>query len=304
MKLKDFRKSLKGKVGLSSAFSILLALLVLNFLAWLIVYDLSRTDFLEVTFFDIGQGDAIFIETPQKYQILIDGGPNSTILEKIDKELPFWDNTLDLIILTHPEHDHLLGLLEVLKRYQVENILWTGVQRETAEFQEWQRLIKKEEREGTKIKIVQAHQKINLSIYEIDRFLEILWPLENLAGQEVNNVNNTSVVVKLVFGENSFLFTGDVYKSVEREFVDREVDIDSDILKVSHHGSKTSSDEVFIREVSPEIAVISCGKDNPYGHPHPETLETLEKYGINTLRTDINGDIKIISNRNKLTPIY
>jgi len=290
MKLKDFRKSLREKVGLGSAFSILLALLILNFLAWLIVYDLSRTEFLEVTFFDVGQGDAIFIETPQNHQILIDGGPDSAVLEKINKELPFWDNTLDLIILTHPEHDHLSGLLEILKRYQVENILWTGVQKETAEFEEWQRLIQEE---GAKIKIAQAPQEIKIPKCHLCN-LEILWPLENLAGREVSNVNNTSIIAKLVFGKNSFLFTGDVYKSVEKEFVNREVDIDSDILKVSHHGSKTSSDEDFIREVSPEIAVIQCGKDNFYGHPHSETLETLEKYGINILRTDISGDIKII----------
>jgi len=119
--------------------------------------------------------------------------------------------------------------------------------------------------------------------------------LENLNGKEAKNVNDTSVVAKLSFDEISFLFTGDIYKSAEKELIERGFEIGSDILKVSHHGSKTSSDEDFIREVSPEIVIISCGKDNSYGHPHPETLETLEKYG-KVFRTDLNGNIKIISN--------
>ena len=125
-------------------FIILGILLGLNALAWLAVYNLSQARLLEVDFFDTGQGDAIFIETPQNYQILIDGGPDSTILEKLNKEMPFWDRTIDLIILTHPEKDHMAGLIEVLKRYKVENILWTGIVRDTAEYKEWQKSIQKE----------------------------------------------------------------------------------------------------------------------------------------------------------------
>ncbi|GAH21548.1 unnamed protein product, partial [marine sediment metagenome] len=112
---------------------ILSFLFLLNILAWLAVYDLNKPQLLEVNFFDVGQGEVIFIETPSRHQILIDGGPSSVILEKLTENLPFWDRTIDLIILTHPEHDHLAGLIEVLKRYKVENILWTGVVRDTAE---------------------------------------------------------------------------------------------------------------------------------------------------------------------------
>jgi competence protein ComEC len=248
---------------------------------------------LEVNFFDVGQGDAIFIETPERHQILIDGGSTSIILKKLGKEMPFWDRTIDLIILTHPEHDHLAGLIEILKRYKVENILWTGVQRDTAGFREWQKLI---EEEKAKIFIAQAGQKIHLSRFNLDKYIEVLYPFENLEGKKFKNTNNTSIIAKLVFSENSFLFTGDAYKSVELSLVEKGMDIDSDVLKVGHHGSKTSSTSEFIEKVSPEIAVISVGKDNNYGHPHPETLETLEKYDINVLRTDINGDVKIISN--------
>jgi competence protein ComEC len=268
-------------------YSILGFLFFLNILAWLAVYDLKGPQLLEVNFFDVGQGDAIFIEGPQRHQILIDGGSSSIILEKLAKEMPFWDRTIDLVVLTHPEKDHLAGLIEVLKRYKVENILWTGIIRDTPEFKEWEKLI---ENEGAEIFIAKSGQKIACEFS-----LDVLYPFENLEGQELKDSNNTSIVAKLIFGENSFLFTGDAYKSVERELLAKEIDIDSDILKVAHHGSKTSSSEEFIAEVSPETAVISVGKNNTYGHPHQEVLDTLKKYGIKILRTDLEGDIKIFS---------
>lgn len=279
----------------NSALIILGILFGLNALAWLAVWDLSKgAELLEVTFFDIGQGDAIFIETPQRYQILIDGGPDSTILEKLGDEMPFWDRTIDLIILTHPEHDHIFGLIEVLKRYKVENILWTGVLRDTAEYEEWIKSIAEEE---AKIYIAKSGLRIFGDSTSRGRSnLDILYPFEGLEGETVSNTNNTSVIARLVFGKTSFLFTGDIYKSVERELIKENTYIESDVLKVAHHGSKTSSAPEFIEAVSPEIAVIQAGVDNSYGHPSPETLEILEKYDITIFRTDINGDIKIISN--------
>jgi len=271
-------------------------LFLLNILAWLVVYDLKNPQLLEVNFFDVGQGDAIFIETSKRHQILIDGGPSSAILEKLGKEMSFLDRTIDLIILTHPEKDHLAGLIEVLKKYRVENILWTGVIRHTPTFEEWQKLIEEERARGdAQIKIAKSGQKITSP----GLVMKILYPPESLEGKEFADSNDTSIVAKLVFGGNSFLFTGDAYKSVERELVKEGIDIDSDILKVSHHGSKTSSSEDFIKAVSPETAVISVSKGNIYGHPHQEVLEILQKYGITILRTDLDGDIKIISDGTK-----
>lgn len=272
---------------------IIFTLLFLNILTWLAVYNLSQPKFWEVTFFNVGQGDAIFIETPEAHQILIDGGPGSVILEKLGEEMPFWDRSIDLIILSHPEQDHLVGLLEVLKRYQVENILWTGVQRATPEFKEWERLIKEERAE-----IFIA--KVGQQIWAAETVFEILFPFENLEGQEFKNINNTSIILRLIFGDNSFLFTGDAYKSVEREILEKGIDVDSDVLKISHHGSKTSSAQEFIERVSPKIAVISLSENNLYHHPHEATLETLEKYGITVLRTDKEGDIKFFSDGKKI----
>jgi competence protein ComEC len=281
-------------MGKNFSLVILSLLLALNILAWIVVFDLSKIQPLEVVFFDVGQGDSIFIETPKKQQILIDGGPGSAILEKLGTEMPFYDNTLDLIILTHPEKDHLAGLLEVLKRYKVENILWTGIIRDTAEWKLWERKILEKK---ASIKIAQAGQKI----FAAKAVLEILYPFENLAGQEFEDSNETSIVSRLVFGENSFLFTGDIRKSEEKALLEQRANLDSDVLKVAHHGSKTSNSKEFIEKVSPEIAVISLGKENSYGHPHQEVLDILEDYGIKVLRTDQHGNIKIISDGKKLT---
>ncbi len=264
---------------------ILSILLFLNILAWATVYDLSGSD-LEVVFLDVGQGDAIFIETPQNHQILIDGGPGSAVLRELGEEMPFWDRTIDLVILTHPEHDHMSGLIEVMKRYKVKNILWTGVLLDTAEYKEWQKLIQEEK---ANIYIARAGQRIEGGSTSIN----ILHPLENIAGKETGNTNNTSVITRLVFRENSFLFMGDAYQSVERDLLGNGAEVDSDVLKVGHHGSKTSSAPEFIEAVSPSVAVIQCGEDNPYGHPHSVTLENLA--GIEILRTDLQGSAKIIS---------
>jgi competence protein ComEC len=275
-------------------------LFFLNILAWWIVFDLSKPQFLEVNFFDVGQGDAIFIQTPQRHQILIDGGPDSKILEKLAKEMPFWDRSIDLIILTHPERDHLVGLIEVLKSYNVENIFWTGIKRDIPEFKEWEEAIKNEK---AKVFIAKAGQKI---IFQNGK-IEILFPFESLENQILENSNDTSIVTKLNFNQNSFFFTGDISKSAEEELVNHYQNLKSDVLKVAHHGSKNSNSVEFLEKVLPDIAVISVGKKddskpdcdnkerNPYGHPNCEVLERLKNFGTNILRTDEDGDIKIIS---------
>lgn len=269
-------------------------LFFLNILAWIIVFDSSKPRLLAVNFFDVGQGDAIFIETPKRQQILIDGGPGSKILEKLGKEIPFWDRDIDLVILTHPEADHLSGLIEILKKYKVNSILWTGVVRDTPEYKEWKELIGKE---GAKIYFSKAGQKIKMS----NRIsIDILYPFENIEGKEIKDSNDTSIIGHLIFNNNSFLFTGDASEKTEKELLNAKLEIASDVLKIGHHGSKTSSSAEFLDKISPELAVIQVGKNNSYGHPTQEVLEKLKKYGIRILRTDEMGDIKIISDGEKL----
>ena len=270
-------------------------LLSFNVLAWAEVYDLSKPARLEVNFFDVGQGDAIFITTPSKQQILIDGGPSSAILEKISKAMPFYDRSIDLVVFTHPDPDHLLGLIDVLRSYKIGAVGNTGIKSSKSGFISWQT-------EVSENKIQEFYlTKGNVIKFSDDSYIKILAPFEDFKGKEAADANSSSLVMKLVFGRKSFLITGDSPKSVEEEMLEKEKEIlDSDVLKVGHHGSKTSTSEAFLVAVSPEVAVIQVGKDNRYGHPNQEVLETLERYGIRILRTDQLGDIKITTDGNSL----
>jgi len=260
-------------------------------LVWMWVLVEERQEFLEIDFYDVGQGDSIFIETPAKKQILVDGGPDLTILEKLGKELPFWDRYIDLVVLTHPEYDHISGLIEVIKRYEIGGILTTGVIRDTAEYKEWERII---EKENIPIFVARAGEVIDLGD---DIKLLILHPFENLAGQEIKKSNNTSIVAQLVYKDFEILLTGDIEKKIEKELINTGINLQSDVLKIAHHGSKTSSTKDFINTVSPDIAIIQAGRDNPYGHPHDSILETLSN--IITFITGRNGDIEILSDGTK-----
>lgn len=246
---------------------------------------------LAVDFFDVGQGDSIFIETAFGHQILIDGGPSPVVVEKLAKEMPFWDRTIDLVILTHSDKDHITGLLEVLKRYEVENILWTGAIKNSPEDNQWASLIKKSK---SKIEIAKAGEKIIIQEKPYT-YIDILSPEKDISGEVFGDLNDTSIVSLLNFENNKFLFTGDISEKKETELLASGNDIKSNVLKVGHHGSKTSTSDNFLKIVLPETAIISVGKDNNYGHPSSEVLERLNKFGIDVLRTDQIGDIKVVS---------
>lgn len=240
---------------------------------------------LKVYFLDVGQGDSIFIETENKIQILVDGGPDNKVIQKLSEVMPFWDRTIDFIVLTHPDHDHIAGLLEVLKRYQVRGIVESGVQCEKAECKVWDDLKEKE-----KAVVILAKLGDSIFLNENTRIL-ILSPFESVAGKKVSKVNNASIVAKLVYGNQSILLTGDIEKQTEGKLVLGRVDIDSDYLKLPHHGSKTSSTDDFLEKTSPVLAFISLGLKNPYGHPHQEVISRLEKRNIKYYRTDELGTI-------------
>lgn len=255
---------------------------------WAGVWRVSGDRGLKVVFFDVGQGDAIFAETPQKTQILIDGGPGSQILEKLNEEMPFYDRQIDLVILTHPDLDHLTGLVEVLKSYDVKEVLWTGVEGDSAEWREFKALADK-----TRKNILKRGQSISVGQ---NLGFQALAPLEDFVGKEVKDYNTSSLVLKMTFGQSDFLLTGDSPVSVETQLVEQGVDLKSEVLKVSHHGSKTATSERFLEAVQPDFAVIQVGESNKYGHPASETLGRLEKYGIKVMRTDEMGDIKFFTN--------
>ncbi|MDD5291072.1 MAG: ComEC/Rec2 family competence protein [Patescibacteria group bacterium] len=245
---------------------------------------------LEVDFFDVGQGDAILIKSPMGQNILIDGGPDNKVIEELGKNLPFWDKQIDLMVLTHPHDDHATGLIEVIKRYSVKKILYTGVVHGAPNYLAWLEEVR--ERKIPLI-IIDRPQKIVLGD---SCYLDIIYPTKSLLGQEVENLNNSSIVAKLVYGQTKFLLTGDAEAEVEKELLDVRVDLSAQVLKTGHHGSDTSSSEDFLEAVNPKLAVIQVGKDNDFGHPSLRILKRLERIGAEILRTDINGAVKIISN--------
>ena len=263
-------------------FIVLITLTLFSVLAF-IVQSYGKAG-LKVYFLDIGQGDSIFIETESKIQILVDGGPDNRVIQKLSEVMPFWDRTIDFIILTHPDHDHIGGLPEVLKRYKVKGIIETVVQCDKAECAVLRDLKEKEKATNVLVKLGDS-----LILDENTKIL-ILNPFGNMAGKKVSKANNTSVVAKLIYGQYSVLLTGDIEKQVEEKLVLAGISIDSDYLKVPHHGSKTSSTEGFLDRVSPLLAFISLGKNN-YGHPHQEVTNRLEKRNIKYYRTDELGTI-------------
>src|SRR6056297_558166 len=269
----------------------IIILVWLNILLWTAVFGALNPG-LEVTFFDVGEGDSVFIETPRHYQIVVDGGPSSTtLLKKINQELPFWDRHLDLMVLTHPDKDHLAGLLPVFKYYEVEKVLWTGVVKETAIYQEWREVL---EESGSEVIIAEEDQDLESP----QVYFDVLYPFLSFNRQTFSDYNGTSVVMKVVYQGGQFLLTGDISETIENKLIREEVDLQSDILKVAHHGSQSSTGRSFLNAVRPQMAVISVG-ENSYGHPDKAVLNRLKDYGITTLRTDQEGDIKIKFNNQK-----
>lgn len=268
---------------------IIFFLFFLNVVTFSFVYELSSGNELQVIFFDVGQGDSIFIETPQKHQIIIDSGPgNKTLLEKVSSIMPFGDKTIDLIILTHTDSDHISGFFELLDNYVVENILWSGISGTSSKSEKWEAMI---EVEGANIFYSNEINKIILG----DVVMDIIFPNEYIIEKYSKNANDISVVSKMIYKNSSFLFTGDITNKLEKEIVNE--DIFADVLKVSHHGSKHSTCEEFVAKVDPLVAVIQVGK-NSYGHPADDVLTRLSNFGIKVLRNDIDGDIKISTDGN------
>jgi len=241
----------------------------------------------------VGQGDAALVQTKAGQTILIDGGPDRKILQKLGGSLPWDKRTIDVVILSHPHADHLSGLIEVLKRYQVNQILTTGVLHTTPEYLAFLQLVKDKK---IPVTTVQAGQVFNLAG---DVKIDILWPSFSMVGQRVEDLNTTSIVNKVSFGKTSVLFMGDAPIESEQALLQAGVDVRAQILKVGHHGSRNSSSEEFIKIVSPHIAVISVGKNNSFGHPHSEVVNRLTGLVSKVFRTDKNSDVSFISDGEK-----
>jgi competence protein ComEC len=238
---------------------------------------------LTVTFLDVGQGDAILIEGPDGHRILVDGGPSGTaITNALGRRLPFDDRRLDMVVLTHPQQDHLGGLSTVLDQYSVRSVLANSIEGDSFAYRAWADSLNANDIDPTEAR---RGQTIDLGHGAV---LSVIGSGSDGAGA---GANDSSLVLRLSMGEASFLLTGDITERGEATLLGTGTDIDSTVLKVAHHGSATSTSTAFLARTSPVIDVISVAADNRFGHPAPQTVQRLA--GDRVLRTDLHGDVTL-----------
>jgi competence protein ComEC len=264
---------------------------------------------MHVWFLDVGQGDAILIQTPLGANVLIDGGPSGGILEKLADKLPFFNKEIDLMILTHPHSDHLNGLVEVLRKYKVGAVMMTGIEYNNSYYEEFlgevclmsganggfaagsdEALASGHRMDCPSVLIAQASQDFKFG----DVYFDIIYPFYSLVGEKFSDVNDSSIAMRISYGSHAVLLTGDDSALVENEILRAGVDVSAEIFKASHHGSKTANSLPFLQAVSPSEVVIQVGEGNKFGHPHGEALGVFEKVGVEKVRrNDEEGDVEI-----------
>ncbi len=270
-----FRRAAGGLGSISHRLSarwVLFPLLIIAILVWVAVVVAPSGGRLSVSFLDVGQGDAILITTPSGHHILVDGGPSpEQIMLRLGEELPYWERSIDLVVLTHPEADHVSGLVEVLRRYEVGEVLEPCFPHTAYPYDEWLDIIEEEGIERTQ---AQAGQRIELGG---GATIEVLNPPQEFFEGTDSDINNNGVVLRLAMGDVSFLLTADVFGDGEQYLLDQGFELRSTVLKVGHHGSDTSTGPEFLAAVSPQVAVVSVGADNRFGLPSAEVMDRLKE---------------------------
>jgi competence protein ComEC len=285
---------------MKSSWKYLFGVLVLTVVTVWLAVIVSPDNKLHLIACDVGQGDAI-LATYRKTQILVDGGPDRSVLTCLSEHMPFWDREIEVVILTHPEADHLTGLIEVFKRYRVKTLVATPLDASSQGYQVLKNIVGGS---GTRVVNPTSGMVIRLGLL----YLDIVYPANKnlgLTNPFINNdvlgafssnqsPNDFSIVANLRLGEFDALLTGDIGPKVIDDVLATGKIRDIDYIKIPHHGSKNGLTKELLEASVPEIAVISVGK-NPWGHPHQEVLQLLQEAGVRTLRTDQEGDIEIIT---------
>ncbi len=286
MKRKNIKRLVPKQKRIELA-SIGIGLAILLIALWpsLVGVRLAHEGELKVWFFDVGQGDATFIETPDGKQLLIDGGPDDRVLQKLSSVMLPWDRYIDAILITHPDADHITGLISVLENYKVGTIYETGVRGFTPTIDQ---LVEAMTNEGANIITLRKGDTIPFGEVSAN----VLWPTQEVV-ETSKQRNNTSIVLQMTFGDSSFLFTGDAEQDAELSMLKSVQDID--ILKIGHHGSKTSSTVAFLKRSAPEYAIISAGEENRFGHPHAIVVSRLKDMYSDYFITGIDGDVLVTS---------
>lgn len=254
---------------------------------------------LHVFVLDIGQGDAILVQLPGGEHVLIDGGPDDRVLQELGRFMPFYDKTIDLIILSHPHADHVNGLVEVLKRYRVRQVMMSGAAYHYAGYEAFLETVAERH-----VPVLYAGAKNHSGVpqdYVLGTvLLDMIFPFESEQGKNFVNQNNGSLVLKVLYGEKSFYFSGDLEIEGETRIVNSGLNLYADFYKAGHHGSHTSSSPALLDRIRPFYAAISCGVNNKFHHPHPETMDHFRERKIRTYRTDLDGTIEAVSDGYRL----
>lgn len=258
--------------------------LVIFIIIIILLFSLQNNNYLALHFLDVGQGDAILIRTPQGQNIVIDGGADNLLLHRLGESMPWWDGTIDYLIISHYHADHMMGLMELLNKYKVEDILVTAHQPDDFLFSVWQDALAQHSLQAT---IVFAGQTWKLAE---DLSMQVF-----SADSHHEDYNDNSLVLKLKYKNISTLLTGDLPSTEEEDLLKSQFDLKADILKVAHHGSRYSSALKFLQVVDPDVCIIQVGEDNRFDHPHAEALERLEQVECQILRNDLQGNISILS---------
>lgn len=246
----------------------------------------------EIHFVDVGQGDAILVTTPEK-TLLVDGGRRDTGITDYLDALEIEE--IDIVIGTHPHADHIGGLIDVFYNFEVGEIIDPGTVHTTNTYNEYLELI-----DFYNIPYTEGRKGMERDLGE-NAFMEIIYPPEPIPTHQSSRLNNASIVARVTLGEITLLLTGDAEKEAESDMLDDPGLLASDILKVGHHGSKTSSTANFLEAVQPEVSVIMCGEDNQYGHPHSEALARLNAVETEIYVTATHGHIVIKSDGENYT---
>lgn len=244
---------------------------------------------ISVTYLNVGQGDSELIQVNGK-NMLIDAGTNAGAQDLVKDLKNRGIKTIDIAIATHPHEDHIGGMDEVLENFDVKSFYAPKVAHTTKTYENMLKAVKNE---GLKIKQIKEGTDIDLGK---NTNVEVYSPIKT----NYEELNDYSPIMKISYGNNSFMFTGDAETPVEQEVLNEHKNLKADVLKLGHHGSHSSTSEPFLKAVDPSIAIVSCGKDNKYGHPHKETMSNLKKAGVTVYETFRDGDITITSNGEKL----
>lgn len=267
----------------------ILVLLVGNVLVFAHVFKAPKTSLLTVAFLDVGQGDAIYIEGPTGIDMLIDGGKDRSVLRELPKVMGPLDRTLDIVVATHPDADHIGGLPGVLERYRVSHILEPGREGDSSQSDRFE--ASEADEQGVIGVLARKGMRLHLGG---GAYADVLHPEDNVG--KLPGTNDASIVFRLVYGESEFMLTGDAPSWVEDRLASEYGDaLRSDVLKAGHHGSKTSTSAAWLGVVDPATVVISAGEDNSYGHPHREVLDRIGASGASVLSTIDSGTVIFMS---------